>query len=148
GQQFRDKAKAVTLAEIRDYYDRYPEEFRTEDRVKWLDLFVSGRKFLTPEEAKAHAEGLLAKAEAGGDFVELVKAHDQGDGKLRNGEGIGQKKGEIEPKELEATLFGMRAGEVSNLIPVPSGYHIVKVVERETAGQRPFDEKVQGECRQ
>jgi parvulin-like peptidyl-prolyl isomerase len=147
GQQFRDKAKAVTLGETREYFDRHPEEFRTEDRVKWLDLFVSVRQFLTPDQAKAHAETLLAKAKAGGDFVELVKAHDQGDSKLRGGEGIGQKKGEIEPKELETTLFAMRTGEISNLIPVATGYHIVKVVEREVAGQRPFDEKVQVECK-
>jgi parvulin-like peptidyl-prolyl isomerase len=31
---------------------------------------------------------------------------------------------------------------------VALGYHVVKVVERQTAGLRPFDEKVQGECRQ
>jgi parvulin-like peptidyl-prolyl isomerase len=148
GQQFRDKAKAVTLAEVREYYDRHPDEFRTEDAVKWLDLFTSARQFLTVEEAKAHAEGLLAKAKSGADFAELAKAHDQGDSKLRGGEGIGRKKGEIEPKELESTLFAMKAGQVSDLIPVTTGYHVVKVVEREVAGRRPFDEKVQGECRQ
>lgn len=147
GSQFREKAKAVTLADVREYYDRHPNEFRTEDRVKWLDLFVSVRRYLTPEEAKSQAESLLAKAKGGADFVELVKAHDQGDSNLRGGEGIGQKKGEIEPKELEATLFGMKAGQVSELIPVATGYHIVKVVERDVAGQRPFDEKVQAECR-
>src|SRR4029453_11345369 len=70
GQQFRDKAKAVTLADVREYYDRHPEEFRTEDRVKWLDLFVSVRKFRTAEESKAYAEALLAKALSGADFVE------------------------------------------------------------------------------
>jgi parvulin-like peptidyl-prolyl isomerase len=42
----------------------------------------------------------------------------------------------------------MKAGQVSDLIPVTTGYHIVKVVEREVAGRRSFDEKVQGECRQ
>jgi len=148
GQQFRDKAKAVTLADVREYYDRHPDEFRTEDAVKWLDLFVIARKFLTVEEAKAHAEGLLAQAKGGADFVELSKKYDQGDSGLRGGEGTGRKKGEIDPKELEATLFAMKPGQVSDLIPVTTGYHIVKLVERQTAGQRPFDEKVQGESRQ
>ncbi|HEY2784610.1 MAG TPA: peptidylprolyl isomerase, partial [Fimbriiglobus sp.] len=147
GQQFRDKAKTVTLADVRDYYDRYPAEFRTEDRVKWLDLFINVRRFLTPEEARVHAEGLLAKAKGGTDFVALAKAYDQGDSNLRGGEGIGQKKGEIKPSELEPKLFAMKVGQVSDLIPVATGYHIVKVVERAEAGQRPFDEKVQAECR-
>src|SRR5262249_8940033 len=86
GQQFRDKAKAVPLADLREYYDRHPAEFRTEDKVKWLDLYIGARRFLTVEEAKAHAEGLAAKAKAGADFSELVKAHDQGAGELRGGE--------------------------------------------------------------
>ncbi len=147
GQQFRDKAKGITLADIRDYYDRHMTEFKTEDRVKWLDVFVSVRKYLTAEEAKAQAEGLLAQAKSGADFVELAKKFDQGDSALRGGEGMGQKKGEIEPKELEKALFEMKVGQVSELMPVATGYHIVKVVERDVAGQRPFDEKVQAECR-
>ena len=41
----------------------------------------------------------------------------------------------------------MKVGQVSDLIPVATGYHVVKVVERDAAGQRRFDEKVQAECR-
>ena len=37
---------------------------------------------------------------------------------------------------------------MSNLIQTPAGYHIVKVVERQVAGVRPFDEKVQAEIRE
>ena len=33
--------------------------------------------------------------------------------------------------------------QVSNLIQTPTGYHIVKVEERQHAGVKPFDEKVQ-----
>ena len=40
-------------------------------------------------------------------------------------------------------LFQLKKGEVGPLVPVPAGYHIVKVVERDYAGQRPLDEKTQ-----
>ena len=37
----------------------------------------------------------------------------------------------------------MGAGQVSGAIATETGFHIVKVLEREEAGIRPFDEKTQ-----
>ena len=37
--------------------------------------------------------------------------------------------------------------QVSGLVETPGGYHIVKVVERDVAGVKPFDDKVQDEIR-
>jgi parvulin-like peptidyl-prolyl isomerase len=48
---------------------------------------------------------------------------------------------------VEPTVWALRAGEVSGLIQTPVGYHIVKVVEREYAGVRPLDAKLQNEIR-
>ena len=45
-------------------------------------------------------------------------------------------------------LWLLRPGQVSNLIETPAGYHIVKVVERQVAGVRPYDEKLQAEIRE
>jgi peptidyl-prolyl cis-trans isomerase SurA len=148
GPTIRDKVKAVGLAELRDYYDTHAAEFRTTDRAKWLYLTVLSSRFKSADEAKQYAEWLAGQARNGADFVGLVKQYGMGDGKLRDGEGIGEKKGEIQPKELEPAIFAMtKAGDVSNPIPTPVGYHIVKLIERDVAGLRPFDEKVQTECR-
>jgi len=148
GPTIREKIKAVGLAELRDYYDTHTADFRTTDRAKWLYLTVLTSRFKTPDEAKQYAEWLAGQARNGADFVGLVKQYGMGDGKLRDGEGIGEKKGEIMPKELEPAIFAMtKADQVSNPIPTQAGYHIVKLIERDVAGLRPFDEKVQSECR-
>jgi parvulin-like peptidyl-prolyl isomerase len=61
--------------------------------------------------------------------------------------GIGTERGKIQPVDVEPTVWSLRPGEVSGLIQTPAGYHVVKVVEREYAGVRPFDAKVQTEIR-
>ncbi len=140
---FKEKKREVSLAEVARYYDEHPDEFKVEDRVRWLDLFVSYRRFNTTVEARQYAEGLLKQAQGGADFVKLVKEHGHGDSPLRDGEGVGQRHGEIVPPELEPVVFGMEAGQLSGVIATETGFHVVKVVEREVAGVRPFDEKVQ-----
>jgi parvulin-like peptidyl-prolyl isomerase len=143
GQLMKEKTRAISLADVERYYADHPDEFTLEDRVKWLDLFISYRYFNTSVEARQFAEGLVSQARAGADFVGLVRQHGHGDSKLRDGAGIGEKHGEIKPPELEPALFALNAGEVSNPIPTENGFHILKVVERDVAGLRPFDQKTQ-----
>jgi parvulin-like peptidyl-prolyl isomerase len=142
-QFLKEKKREVGLAEVARYYDEHPDEFKIEDRVKWLDLFVSYRRFNTTVEARQYAEGLLKQAQDGADFVKLVKEHGHGDSPLRDGEGAGQRRGEIVPRELEPVVFGMEAGQLSGVVATETGFHVVKVLEREVAGVRPFDEKSQ-----
>jgi parvulin-like peptidyl-prolyl isomerase len=142
-QLLRDKAKAVTLAQVQVYYATHQDEFKTDDRVKWQDLFVSNTRFNTVEEAKKYAEQVRGVLAGGADFAATVEQYGHGDSKLRKGDGLGEKRGEIQPAELEATVFAMKAGDLSAPVPTATGFHVVRVVEREVGGVRPFDEKTQ-----
>lgn len=144
----KEKGRGVGVAEIRAHYDRHPDDFKTDDAVKWLDLFVSFNKFDTPRAAYDHALAVQQEAARGADFVALVKKHDHGDASFRNGEGAGTKRGEIRPADVEPVVWLLQPGQVSNLIETPAGYHIVKVTERQVAGVRPFDTKLQAEIRE
>jgi parvulin-like peptidyl-prolyl isomerase len=143
----REKNGTPTLAQVQDYYTRNKADFWVDDRVKYLDLFVSTARFSTSEEAKKYADDLFKKALGGADFVELIKQYGHGDSPLRDGVGIGERRGEIQPVVLEQTVFGLKQSNISGVIPTETGYHILKVTEREVAGYRPFDEKVQSEIR-
>jgi parvulin-like peptidyl-prolyl isomerase len=132
---------------IVDYYEKHPEEFAVTDNVKWQDLFVATAKHGSRDEARAFAASLVAQARKGADFVKLVKEHDDGDSTLRDGDGVGSKRGEIKPAEAEALLFRLADGQVGDPIEMPSGFHIVRLVHRQKAGQLPFDEKVQKQIR-
>jgi peptidyl-prolyl cis-trans isomerase SurA len=147
-QTLKEKAKFVTLTDLWDYYQANPKEFATADRAKWLDLFVALNRFPNAAEAKQYADTVWREAAAGADFVALVRKYGQGDSNLRDGEGIGQKRGEVQPPEMEQVIFGMDAGQVSPLLQTATGYHLVKVVEREKAGVKPFDQQVQTDIRE
>ena len=143
----KEKGRRVGLSEIRDYYDKHPDEFQSPDRVKWQHLFVSFSKHPSAQAAYDHAEGLRQKAAGGTDLAALSKQFDDGIACKANGFGAGEKRGEILPLDVEATVWSLKVGQLSGLIQTPTGYHIIKVVERDYAGVMPFDSKVQGKIR-
>jgi parvulin-like peptidyl-prolyl isomerase len=147
GSRVGGMIRRIGINELRDYYDEHLNDFRVEDSVEWLDLFVAASRFATRDEARLYAEQLAARARNGEDFTALVKQYDCGDSSLRNGSGIGAKRGEILPREAEAIVFELKEGQVGPLVELGSGFHIVKVARRTYAGQRPFDAAVQGEIR-
>ena len=57
-------------------------------------------------------------------------------------------RGEIQPADIESTVWALKPGQLSAVIQTPTGYHVVKVVERDFAGVLPFDAKAQGKIRE
>jgi len=141
----KDKGKAISTGEVERYYADHAAEFRSEEKLKWLDLFVSYRRFNTEAEARAFADWLHAQAvDPATDFVALVKKHGHGTSPLAGGVGLGTKLAEVQPAELAPALKALKVGQVSAVIPVEGGLHIVKLDEFKPAELPPFDEKVQG----
>jgi parvulin-like peptidyl-prolyl isomerase len=136
----------ISLPELRDYYQRHPDEFTTEDAVQWQGLFVDASKHASPAAARQHAERLLARVRAGEDFARLAAEFDDGDSKLRGGMGIGQKRGAILPPQAEPVVWSLKPGEAA-ILDVGFGFHLIRVVSREYAGLRPFDVAVQAEIK-
>jgi len=139
--------KRISLLQVKEYYEDHPDEFKTEDTVQWQDLFIDAGRFPSPQAARQFAGQVLAAARAGQDFAGLVKQYDCGDARLRNGAGLGQKRGEILPQQVEPTVWALKAGEVGPLIDLGFGFHIVRVAERQYAGRKPFDVACQTEIR-
>lgn len=148
----------ITLEVIKEYYDAHPGEFVSEDRVHWQDVFIAvGPTRPTVADARKYAERLLASLRSPDDFEKLI-AHDDGDGKLRGGEGHGQRRArrddkgnvvqqDIRPAEVEPYLFELKPGEVGPIVELPTGVHLIRVLKREYAGQMPLDDRAQKEIR-
>ena len=47
----KEKGRRTGLGEVRDYYDKHPDEFETPDRVKWQHIFVATKNYATPRAA-------------------------------------------------------------------------------------------------
>lgn len=148
----------VTLEVIKEYYDTHPGEFVSEDKVQWQDVFLAlGPSRPTVAHARKDAERMLASLRSPDDFTKLL-AHDDGDGKLRGGEGHGQRRArrdekgkivqqDIRPPEVEPYLFELKPGEIGPIVELPTGVHLIRVLKREYAGQMPLDERLHKEIR-
>jgi tetratricopeptide (TPR) repeat protein len=134
-QRLVPKRDAVGTAELTDYYEKHPEQFLVEDSVKWQDLFVRKDRFVNDEDAKTYAEWLLQRAKHE-EFAKLIE-FDDGIARWSNGFGFGARKGEINPPELEQTIFALEQGEVA-IVHFETGYHIVRVAQRTLPGKRAF----------
>src|SRR5262249_36840236 len=151
---------------FREYYDEHPDEFLVEDRVAWQDIFIDADRFPTREAAKARADEVTRRARGGEDFVNLAATYNQGVNLITGNvavefkdsqgaeikpnlaaAGLGQRRGEIQPREAEEALFNMKPGDIGPIVELATGYHIIRVAERDYAGQKPFDQKTQLEIR-
>ncbi len=92
------------------------------------------------EEIKKKAEDVLKQVKKGGKFEDLAKKYSEDPGsKDKGGDLSWITQGQTVP-EFEKTAFSLPPGQVSDLVKTQYGFHIIKVVEKETAHTKPFDE--------
>jgi parvulin-like peptidyl-prolyl isomerase len=132
--------------QIIEYFQDHTSEFQVDDSVDWQDIFIDANKYPSRDSARRFAEQILIRARNGEEFVKLAK-FDNGSSSYQNAEGLGHKRGEINPAEAEPILFQMHDGELGPLVELATGFHIVRLVKRVYAGQLSLDEKTQTEIR-
>lgn len=138
------KTTTISDEEIKKYYENNKSEFY-EDKVKASHILIKtvdkNDKELPKEkqeEAKKKAEDILKKVKSGEEFSKLAKEYSE-DGSASNGGDLGFfTKGEMVP-EFEAAAWGLKPGEVSELVKTKYGYHIIKVTDKVNK-QLSFDE--------
>ncbi|HEV3037900.1 MAG TPA: peptidylprolyl isomerase [Candidatus Angelobacter sp.] len=88
-------------------------------------------------EAKAKAEQLLEELRKGADFAAVAKKSSGGPTAAQGGEIGSFKRGEM-AKELEDKTFGLKPGELTDVIRTKQGFIIFKVVDHQQAGTPPL----------
>lgn len=134
---------SVQEQEIAAFYEQNPDKFQQDERVRASHILIR-----VPEDAdekakasaRATAEGVLKDVRGGKDFAALAKQHSQDPGSAVNGGdlgffGRGQMVG-----EFERAAFGLKPGEVSELVETPFGFHIIKVAEKQAPRAVPLAE--------
>lgn len=141
---FKETGKTRTpgFAEVHSYYENHADEFQVQDRVRWQDLFISVNRFNRPEEALAHAQELRQQLLQGSDFISLIKAEEHSPIGRQSWDGIGTTHQDV-PPDVAPAVWSLQPGQFSDIIKTNTGFHIVKVVEREYAGVRPLDWRLQ-----
>lgn len=130
------KESPVTDTEVKQTYDRNPNQYRTLERRKLRHIIVS-------DEEKA--KEILQKLKNGANFEELASQNNIDATKQRGGD-LGWAQKGVFVKEFEDVAFSLKKGEISGIVKTQFGYHIIRVDDIEESKQRTFLE-VQQEIR-
>jgi len=137
----------VSMAEdkIREYYQNHKNNYLyPEVRVSQILIQVNTEaEEPTPkdwEQAKEKVETVLQSLRKGTPFEELASRYSDDTTSASSGGDIGFfKKGEMIPM-LEAVVFRMQEGDVSEAIQSSQGFHLLKVTEIRAGSIAPFEE--------
>jgi peptidyl-prolyl cis-trans isomerase D len=138
-------------AELLKRYEAAKEDYRQPESAHILHILIKvdpGAAPAVDAAARAKAESLVKQLRAGADFAALAKANSGDPSSSGKGGDMGfVKRGEtVEP--FDNAAFSIPLNTISD--PIRStefGYHIIKVLERKSAGYRTFDE-VKGQLSQ
>lgn len=140
--QLRQNAP-VTDDELKVIYQQNIQQYQVPNRVhaEHILLMTVGKTDAEVDEIKKKAADILAQTQKkGANFEELAKKYSEDPGSKAKGGDLGWLvQGQTVP-EFEKAAFGLGKGETSGLVRTQYGFHIIKVLDKETAHTQPFEE--------
>ena len=127
--------------ELKAIYQRNVEQYQVPNRVHVQHILFKtvGKTDAEVEEIRKKAEDVLKQARKTGKFEDLAKKYSEDVSKEKGGDLGWIVQGQTVP-EFEKAAFGLPKGAISDLIRTQYGFHIIKVLDRETAHTKPFEE--------
>ncbi len=138
--QLRQRSQ-VTEDEEKAYYQSHIDQYKLEDRAHVAHILFKtvGMTDAEAAEVKKKAEDVLSKAKHGGNFADLAKQYSEDTTKDKGGDLGWIVRGQTVP-EFEAAAFSLPKGSISDLVKTQYGFHIIQVIDRETARTQTLDE--------
>jgi len=126
---------SVTNDEIGAFYKEHRDEYEGKLRVRLLMIALPVPNNSSPavkEEQRIKAQTVLQRIRAGEPFEAL--ANEFATGPARTGGDIGYvEKGSMSPA-IEEVAFGLKPGEISDVIETPQGFYIIRALDRRGGG--------------
>ena len=127
---------------LRAYYNAHIDDYKVQNRVHAEHILFKtvGKTDAEIAEIRQKAEDVLKKAKAGANFEDLAKKYSEDDGTKPKGGDLGWiVEGQTVP-EFQQAAFTLPKGSISDLVKTQYGFHIIKVLDHETAHTKTFDE--------
>jgi peptidyl-prolyl cis-trans isomerase C len=134
---------ALQAGEVNHFYEKNPDKFKQGERVRASHILIrvpENADAAAKEQAKSKATDVLKQVKSGQDFAQLAKTHSQDPGSAPGGGDLGYFMHGQMVGAFERAAFGMKPGEVSELVETPFGFHIIKVADKQAARTMPIDE--------
>ncbi len=133
----------VTDDELKALYTQNLPQYQVPNRVhaEHILFMTVGKTDAEVAEIKKKAEDVLAQAKKkGANFEDLAKKYSEDPGSKAKGGDLGWiVQGQTVP-EFEKAAFSLNKGETSDLIKTQYGFHIIRVLDKEMAHTKTFDE--------
>jgi peptidyl-prolyl cis-trans isomerase SurA len=134
----------ISKEEEQRFYQQHKSELAHNEAVRLSEILISTEQAGDDQQkldaAKAKAEDVLKQVRAGGDFAEIAKKESQDPSAAKAGD-LGQpfERGKL-AKQLEDLTFGMKKGDVSDVIRTKQGFVILKVTDHVMPGVPSYAE--------
>ena len=137
------KSKIVIREEeIKDYYSNNKDKFSIIAEVHLATIFLKQEDPSNQEETVAllrKAEEIVLRLKKGEDFGKMAREFSQGPGAEEGGDLGFFKTAQLDP-DLLKVLKGMSTGDITRPIIRQAGIQIVKLLEKQDTGVKPFEE--------
>jgi peptidyl-prolyl cis-trans isomerase C len=110
--------------QIRDEYDKHPNEFKSGEEVRVRQILVHDENL---------ASEIVERLRKGEHFEDLSSKYSLAPNAKKGGDIGYVSRGEL-PKMFEDVIFALKPGQVSNVIKTDSSFHVFRVDERRGPG--------------
>jgi peptidyl-prolyl cis-trans isomerase D len=128
--------------QLKAQYQQDIAQYQVPNRVhvQHILFMTVGKTDAEIEEIRKKAEDVLKQAKKGANFEDLAKKYSEDPGTKDKGGDLGWiVEGQTVP-EFQKVAFSLPKGSISDLVKTQYGFHIIKVLDKETAHTKPFDE--------
>ncbi len=138
--QLRQRSQ-ISDDDVKIYYQSHIDQYKLEDRAHVAHILFKtvGMTDAEAAEIKKKADDVLNKAKHGGNFADLAKQNSEDTTKDKGGDLGWIVRGQTVP-EFEAAAFSLPKGSISDLVKTQYGFHIIQVIDRESARTQTLDE--------
>jgi peptidyl-prolyl cis-trans isomerase D len=140
--QLRQNVK-ISDDELKTQYQADIQQYQVENHVhvEHILLMTVGKTDAEVAEIRQKADEVLKQAKAkGAKFEDLAKKYSEDPGTKDKGGDLGWITHGRTVPEFEKTAFSLPNGAISDVVKTQYGFHIIKVLDKETAHTKPFEE--------
>jgi parvulin-like peptidyl-prolyl isomerase len=132
----------VSDAEVRAHYDAHPDEVSHQGQIRLRHIFrrvPRGAPSGVRDAARREMLGILAELRSGASFEETARARSDSDTAAQGGL-IGRlNRGDLSPS-VEAVVWRLKEGEISDVLRTPVGFHVFKLESHIPPFKMDFEE--------
>ncbi len=130
----------LSTAEVKKYYEANRDKFRPQESLTLSEIFLS-KAGKNEQDVLAKASDIVARARGGADFAQLATTNSERDGAAQSKGKLGTFLAtDISRADVAAAIKNLKAGGVTDPIPVDEGFLILRVDERTAPGAAAFNE--------